>query len=84
MTLEEAYEKDRNRKREAAAKYRAHAQGRQTAAIDAYKKAHGLTNVQLAEIVGVNKSVMWRWATEYTPANWDKLAVIGIEKPPGL
>lgn len=84
MTPEQAYEREKARKRETARKYREKAQGRQRAAIMAYKEATGDSNYQISLKIGISESHIQKWVNEYVPANWDKLAIIGIEKPEGL
>ena len=84
LTQEEIYEREKNRKREAAVRLREKAQGRQRAAIAAYKQATGDSNYQISLKIGVSESSVAKWANEYAPANWGKLAILGIEKPTGL
>ena len=84
MTPEEAYERDLELRRVRAARYKEKAQGRQRDAINAFKKEHGYTTQQLAELLGVHPSYLGKWLIEYCPANWEKLAILGIEKPEGL
>ena len=84
MTPEERYERSKAKKRDAAKEYRAKAQGRQRAVLVAYKEKYGLSNRQMSDKVGVCESTINRWVTEYVPADWDKLATVGIQKPEGL
>lgn len=84
MTPEERYERSKAKKRDAAKEYRAKAQGRQRAVLVAYKEKYGLSNRQMSDKVGVCESTINRWVTEYVPADWEKLATIGIEKPKEL
>lgn len=84
MTPEEAYERSKARKREAAKEFRAKTNGRQRAVILAYKQEHGYSNYDLSIKLGVCESTVNRWVTEYVPADWDKLAILGIEKPKEL
>ena len=84
MTPEEAYERDKARKRENARLLREKSQGRQRAAIMAYKEATGDSNYEISKKIGVSESVVQKWTIEYSPANWEKLAILGIEKPEGL
>lgn len=83
-TLEEAYERDKERKRERAAAFKAKAQGRQRAVLLAYKEETGYSNGYIATKIGVSEGQFRKWLREYGPADWEKLAVIGVEKPEGL
>lgn len=84
MTQEEAYEREKERRRKAAREFREKSQGRQRAVLLAYKEATGENNYEIAEKIGISESRFRKWLTEYAPANWDKLAIIGVEKPEGL
>ena len=84
MTPEEAYEREKYLKREAAKRFREKAQGKQRAAIMEYKEKTGESNVTIAAKVGISESQFQKWVLEYVPANWDKLAIVGIKKPEGL
>ena len=84
MTPEEAYERTKARKRQLAKEFHAKAQGRQRAVLLAYKQEHGYSNYDLSIKLGVCESTINRWVTEYVPADWEKLATIGIEKPKEL
>ena len=59
-------------------------QGRQRAAIIAYKEEHGTTLAQMARDAGVTVKCMETWAAERCNAKWDKLAVLGIQRPADL
>ncbi len=76
------------RKRDQAAykrKYRALIQsqlrGLQKAAIREYCERTGSTYSDIGRLIGVSQTTVSGWAKEYGPANWDKLAKLGIEKP---
>lgn len=84
MTPEERYEHDKARKRQRARELQEKAQGRQRAAIAAYKEATGDSNYQISLKIGVHESTVNKWANEYVPADWSKLAILGIQKPEGL
>ena len=84
MTPEEAYEREKERRREATKEFRAKSQGRQRAAILAYKEETGESNYTIADKIGISESRFRKWLTEYAPANWEKLAILGIKKPEGL
>lgn len=82
--LDDTRARELERKRKAAEKYRAIAQGRQREAIMAYKAQHNASSKDIATLIGVNPSTVQKWCTEYIPAKWDLLAKIGIKKPKGL
>ena len=84
MTPEERYEHDKARKRQRARELQEKAQGRQRAAIVAYKEATGDSNYQISLKIGIHESTVNKWANEYVPADWSKLAILGIQKPEGL
>ena len=84
LTPEEMYEREKQRKWEAAIRFQEYAQGRQKAAIQAYKDATGDSNYKIAQKIGVGESTVAKWLNEYVAANWDKLAILGISKPEGL
>lgn len=81
LSQSEFCEKERNRKKLAAERYRAIAQGRQKQVIQDYKKKNNISAKKMGEMVGVSESTINKWTTEYTPANWEKLAELGIAKP---
>ena len=81
---EEAYEREKVRRKAAAQEYKAKANGRQRAVIIAYKEATGDSNYEISKKIGISEGRVQKWITEYAPANWDKLAIIGISKPEGL
>ena len=83
MTPEEAYERDKELRRERAVKYKQKAQGKQRDAIKAFQAEHGYNNKQLAELIGIHPSHLTKWIAEYNPANWEKLEAVGIHKPEG-
>jgi hypothetical protein len=58
--------------------------GRQRAAILAYKDAHRLTTKILAYQIGVSKFTVSGWIQETRPADWEKLGKLGIRRPEGL
>ena len=78
------YEKESNRKREMAARNRALLQGRQKAAITEFRESKGWTVTEMAKQLGTKESTFRKWITEYTKANWDVLAKVGLSKPDGL
>ena len=84
MTPEERYEREKDRKRQTAKELQEKAQGRQRAAIMAYKEATGDSNYKISLKIGVHESTINKWVNEYAPANWDKLAILGVAKPEGL
>ena len=58
--------------------------GRQREPIVRFCKEHKVTYAQIADVIGTSATTVQYWAKEYTPARWDKLAALGIEKPEGL
>ena len=56
-------------------------QGRQREAIRAWCRENGWTHARLAREIGVSESTLRTWIKEYAPAQWDKLAAIGIRRP---
>ena len=84
LSHEEIQRRQTERKRKAAAEYRAKAQGRQKAAIEEYKKEHKLTFAQFAGLLGISDGTLQHWVYENYPANWELLGKLGIEKPEGL
>lgn len=81
---EEAYEREKERRREASREFREKAHGRQKSVILAYKAQTGDSNYEISKKIGISESSIQKWITEYKPANWDKLAIIGVMKPEGL
>ena len=77
-------ERDRIYAQRARERMRNRLAGRQHAAIRAYAKAHGLRYADMAQLIGVKPKTFAKWAAEHTSANWEKLALLGIEKPEGL
>lgn len=59
-------------------------QGRQRAAILAWLEAMQITQLEAAELVGVSYRCFSGWATENSPAKWDKMAAAGCRRPEGL
>ncbi len=84
LTDAEARERETRRKRESAERNRALLQGRQRAVLVEYRDSHGLTIPEFAELVGVKASTLEKWFTEYSKADWEKLATLGITKPKSL
>lgn len=78
------YERERVLRHMAAEEFKERAQGRQRAAILAYKEEHNATYKDIATQIGVYKSTVQKWCCEYAPANWELLAKIGIQRPEGL
>lgn len=74
-------EYERLRQRKKAERFREILNGRQRAAIVAYKEANGLSNRGLAAKLGVTESRVAKWVAEYVHADWDVLATVGIKKP---
>ena len=84
LTPEEAYERDKARVKQKAIEYREKAQGRQRAALADYKQRTGDSNYQISLKIGISESTVRKWCIEYKPANWEKLAILGIKRPEGL
>lgn len=59
-------------------------QGRQSEAIREFMHREGYTIASLAERLHVYHNTVRRWVREYTFANWDDLAFLGLEKPEGM
>ena len=62
----------------------AYCQGRQAAVIEEYLTAHGLTNRQMGDLIGVSATTIQKWHREHNLADWQKLAKLGIRRPEGL
>ena len=71
----------RTRKVMTRVKTKARWQGKQTEAIKSWKEAHGMTYGEMAEKIGVDSTTVMKWANEDNQANWEKLKLLGIEKP---
>lgn len=76
--------KETGNKRELADRNRATLQGRQKAAITEFRIAQGWTVKEMAMRMGIKESTFKKWITEYSKANWDVLATVGLSKPDGL
>lgn len=77
-------EHERQRVQKRTKSFREKVQGRQRAAIVEYKKAHGLSNRALATELGITETRVAKWVAEYSRADWELLATIGIQRPEGL
>lgn len=77
-------QKEIHNKRELAERNRAILQGRQKAAITEFRIAQGWTVKEMAMRMGIKESTFKKWITEYSKANWDVLATVGLSKPDGL
>ena len=58
--------------------------GRQHAAIEAYRAAHGTSFRKMALALGLNYKTLDSWVQERCRADWHRLAALGIQKPEGL
>lgn len=83
-SLEEMQERNREYKKRYWEKNRAMLNGRQRAALLAFKREQQLTNKSFAELAGVCTATVDRWMMELQPAPWDRLAKLGLPKPAGL
>ena len=84
MSPEEAYARDQAARKRRIQRNRERLQGRQKAAIVAYKEETGMTNAMIAYAIGVKESRVQRWCNEYIEADWELLSKVGIEKPEGI
>ena len=78
------YEKDRRCKAEAAERCKARCAGRQRAVLMAWMERERKTKGELGDMIGIAASTIGKWCSERAPANWEKLAAVGIAKPEGL
>lgn len=81
---EEAYEREKARKRKRYLENRARLNGRQKDAITAFKEETGFTNRKIADLLGIKESRIQFWCNEYAEADWELLSKVGIKKPEGL
>lgn len=58
--------------------------GYQRKAIVEYKQKNGFGNQQIGEMIGVSSSVVSSWCAEESFADWERLSIIGINKPEEL
>lgn len=72
------------RKRRRAEKNRELLNGKQRQVLVEFREKNGMVNREIASAIGVSESTFQKWLTEYSRANWEKLKVIGIEKPEGI
>lgn len=83
-TWEDMYARERARKARQVIACKAKFRGRQKAAIEAWLTENNGTKKALGELIGISPSTIGRWCAENAPANWEKLARVGIVKPEGL
>lgn len=84
MSQAEIAEYERARKREAYRKSKEELAGRQRAVIIEYKDRNKVSSKWIASMIGVGDSTVRKWMTEERSADWDKLALLGINRPKGL
>lgn len=84
ISMDPANVASREYNRRSVDRMRERLQGRQRAAIIAYRDEHNTTLAQMARDIGVTAKCMQTWAAERSHAKWDKLAELGITRPEGL
>lgn len=84
IIMDAAHVASRESNRRYVDRLRERLQGRQRAAIIAYRDEHKTTLAQMARDIGVTAKCMETWAAERSHAKWDKLAELGIERPEGI